>query len=68
MHLTVRSLFFVATTILSCCLRSLDLKHAKSWQAGKSITVTNTMSARVANVNVPVAAKFHHRDLRGIGE
>jgi hypothetical protein len=36
--------------------------------AGKTITVTTTMSARVTNVNVPVAAKFHHRDLSGIGE
>ena len=27
-----------------------------------------TMSTRAANVNVGVAAKFHHRDAGGIGE
>jgi hypothetical protein len=35
---------------------------------GKNTIIITTMSARAASVNVPVAAKLHHRDPNGIGE
>jgi hypothetical protein len=44
-----------------------DCKLCLYW-AGKNAIVTTTMSARAANANVPVAAKFHHRDPSDIGE
>src|SRR5271154_6007166 len=33
MLLTVRSVFFVGSTIISFCLRSLELQHTKNWRA-----------------------------------